>query len=98
VPTYERRPRFDRDYGRLSDEQRAAFSRAVRQLIADLRAGSGRFHPSLRVHRIDARRGVWLLSFGADLRATFSYGTPRRESDAHIVWRRAGRHGVYRKP
>jgi hypothetical protein len=70
----------------------------VRQLIADLRAGAGRFHPSFRVHRIDARRSVWSLRFGADLRATFSYGTPHHESDTHIVWRRIGRHNVYREP
>ncbi len=98
MPTWERRPRFNRDYDRLTGAERTAFKRAVTQFIADLRAGAGRFHPSLRVHRIDSRRGVWSLSFGPDLRATFSYGTPRQEGDAHIVWRRVGRHSVYREP
>jgi hypothetical protein len=38
------------------------------------------------------------VRFGADLRATFSYGTSHRESDTHIVWRRICRHNVYREP
>lgn len=97
MPTYERRPRFDRDYERLTAAQRTAFKRAVAQFIADLRGGSGRFHPSLRVHRIDSRRGVWSLSFGADLRATFAYGDPR-SGEAHIVWRRLGSHDIYPEP
>jgi len=98
VPTYERRLRFDRDYARLTDDEKAAFKLAVRRLIADLGAGSGRFHPSLRVHRIDSRRGVWAISFGGDLRATFSYGTAQRTGDAHVIWRRVGSHSIYREP
>jgi len=97
VPTYERRPRFDRDYDRLTAAEKTAFKRAVRQFIADLRGGSGRFHPSLRVHRIDSRRGVWSISSGGDLRATFSYGS-QREGAAHIIWRRIGRHSIHREP
>jgi len=95
VPTWERRPRFNRDYGQLTVEERRAFKRAVTRFIADLRAGTGRFHPSLRVHRIDSRRGVWSLSFGPDLRATFAYGPSRIEGEAHVVWRRIGGHDFY---
>jgi len=86
------------DYSQLSTADQAAFHRAVRQFVADLAAGNGRFHSSLRVHRIDARRGVWSMSFGDDLRATFSYGQPRKPGDTHIRWRRIGHHDVYREP
>lgn len=98
MPTYERRPRFDRDYQDLTAADKTAFKRAVRRFVADLRDGSGRFHPSLRVHRIDSRRGVWSISCGGDLRATFSYGNREGQGDAHIVWRRVGRHAIYRAP
>ncbi len=97
MPTYERRPRFDRDYARLTAAEKAGFKRAVAQLVTDLRAGTGRFHPTLRVHRIDSHRGVWSMTFGPELRATFSYGTPRH-GDAHITWRRIGHHAIYREP
>lgn len=96
MPTWERLPRFAHDYRRLSAAEKTAFKRAVRQFVADLRDGRGRFHPSLRVHRIDTRRGVWSLSFGNDLRATFTYGA--HGDDAHIIWRRIGRHSIYREP
>ncbi len=98
MPTYERRLRFDRDHARLTDDEKAAFKLAVRRFIADLGAGSGRFHPSLRVHRIDSRRGVWAISFGGALRATFSYGTAQRTGDAHVIWRRIGSYSIYREP
>jgi hypothetical protein len=98
MPTYSPRPRFLREHSRLSEEEKAALKRAVRQFVSDLRAGTGRFHPSLRVHRIDGRRRVWSLSFGADLHATFSYGPPQESGDAHIIWRRVGGHAIYREP
>ena len=98
MPTYERLPRFHTDYAQLTAEQRAAFRDAVGQLIADLRNGTGRFHPSLRVHRIDAQRGVWSMSFGSDLRATFAYGQAKHAGEPHIIWRRIGHHRIYRQP
>jgi hypothetical protein len=50
------------------------------------------------VHRIDAQRGVCSVSFGSDLRATFAYGEAKREGEPHIIWRRIGRHRIYRQP
>jgi len=97
VPTYELRPRFDRDHRRLTAADKAAFIKSVSQFVADLRSGRGGFRPSLRVHSVDARRGVSSISFGADLRATFSYGD-ELTGDAHIIWRRVGSHRVYREP
>lgn len=95
MPTYAPRPRFLREYERLTPAEQKAFRHAVGRFIADLRAGGTRFHPSLRVHRIDSQRGVWSLSFGPDLRATFSYGPAQRENDPHVIWRRIGKHNIY---
>ena len=47
--------------------------------------------------KLPAARGVWSLSFGDNLRATFSYGT-EHQGDAHIIWRRIGGHDIYREP
>ena len=98
MPTYELRPRFWRDFGRLSKADQDAFKQAVELFREGL--SSGRFHPNLRVHRVDSAPGIWSLSWGSvnDGRATFQYGTPQRAGEAHIVWRRVGKHGIYRRP
>jgi hypothetical protein len=62
MPTYERFPRLARDYDGLSGAERATLKRTVALFVSGLRAGTGRFHPSLRVHRIDTRRGLWSLT------------------------------------
>jgi len=97
-PTYEPLPRFWRDYEGLSEADREAFKQAVELFKEGLVAGH--FHPGLRIHRIDSAPGVWSLSWGSgnDGRATFQYGSPRREGEAHIIWRRVGRHSIYRRP
>lgn len=98
MPTFERLARFDRDWADLSADERQAFREAVRLFLDGLRASRGRFHPSLRVHRIDGTDDIWSLSFGADARATFQYGEPIRSGESHIVWRRIGGHTIYRRP
>lgn len=60
--------------------------------VADLQAG-GAYRPSLRIKRLSGYRGLWEISFGADLRATFEFG-----DHAHITWRRIGTHDIFRDP
>lgn len=98
MPTYELLPRFWRDYGRLSRADQDAFRRAVELFREGLAAD--RFHPKLRVHRIDSAPGVWSLSWGSDSdgRATFQYGRSRGGGEAHVIWRRVGTHAIYRRP
>jgi hypothetical protein len=98
VPTYEPLPRFWRDFDDLSDKQKRTFQDAVMLFKEGL--VSGQFHPSLKVHRIDAAPGVYALSWGDDNegRATFQYGKPKRRGEAHVIWRRVGTHAIYRRP
>lgn len=98
MPTYEPLPRFWRDFDRLSKADRKAFKQAVELFRGGLAAG--RFDPRLRVHRIDSAPGVWSLSWGSDNdgRATFQYGSSRVAGEAHIIWRRVGKHAIYRRP
>jgi hypothetical protein len=97
VPTYERLPRFDRDYAALSSEQRDAFRKAVRKFVEDLERGQG-FRRSLRVKGIQRAEGVFEFTWAKDGRATFSYGEPAHEGEPHIVWRRIGTHDVFQRP
>jgi hypothetical protein len=41
---------------------------------------------------------VWEVTFAADGRATFEYGTEVVAGEAHVVWRRVGTHGVLADP
>jgi hypothetical protein len=93
VPTYERLPRFDRDYEALSPEERAAFRRAVGRFVEDLQAGRP-FRRGLRVKAVQRAAGVFELTWASNGRATFQYGEPIREGEAHIIWRRVGAHAI----
>src|SRR5947208_17088330 len=98
MPTFQWLPRFDQDLRRLTKDEREEFMKAVRLFVNGLKEGRGRFHRSLRVHRLDGTNGVWSISWGDEGRATFHYSQLAREGEAHIVWRRVGTHAIYRQP
>ena len=93
MPTYTRLPRFDRDFAALTAEERLQFAKAVGNFIADLKAGGG-FRKGLRVKGVQGSRGVYEMTWAADGRATFSYGTSIRDGDPHVIWRRVGKHRI----
>lgn len=96
MPTYERRPRFDRDLERLTLEQRSAFRRAVGRFVEDLERGEG-FRKGLRVKGIRGAAGVFELTWADDGRVTFEFGRSRGEGP-HVIWRRVGTHEVFGRP
>jgi hypothetical protein len=57
-----------------------------------------RFHPRLRVKRVQGAPQVWEMSWAPDGRATFEYGPEVRPGEAHIIWRRIGTHSIFRQP
>ena len=96
MPTYQPRPRFLRDFKRLTAEQAAAWEKALDLFVDCLRRGS--VDPSLRVKRVRGYPGVWEMTWAPDGRATFQYGDEIRPGDPHIIWRRIGTHGIFRSP
>jgi hypothetical protein len=96
MPTYERDPRFIRDFSRLSLEERRAFRAAVVKFLEDL--PSRRFRAGLRIRDVEGRPGIWEMTWASDGRATFSYGPEVRPGEPHVVWRRIGDHGIFRDP
>ena len=97
MPTYERLPRFDKDYAALSAEEKAAFKAAARKFVEDLKRGQG-FRKGLRVKGVQGSPGIYELTWANDGRATFAYGESRGRGEPHVVWRRIGTHGVLRRP
>jgi hypothetical protein len=97
-PTYEAGPRAQREYLRLSVEQRRAFRAARGRLVAGLRESPPRFDPALRVKRVQGHQGVWELTWAPDGRATFAYGAKVRPGEAHVIWRRIGDHSILSDP
>jgi hypothetical protein len=98
VPTFERLPRFDREFRRMSREFQAAFLRMLPVFIEALRAGPTSFPPGLRVKRVQGAEGVWEITFAPDGRATFAYGPEVRPGEVHVIWRRVGTHDVLADP
>jgi hypothetical protein len=98
VPTFERLPRFDREFRRLPHELQRAFLAALPAFIAALRDSPPAFPPGLRVKRVRGAVGVWEMTFAPDGRATFSYGDEIVPGEAHVIWRRVGTHDVLGKP
>lgn len=88
MPTYLRSPRFIKDHGELSRAERQQFRRAVDLFVQGLASGSGRFHPSLRVHRLGSTTDVWSLTWGkgGKGRATFRFGDQVRAGEPHVEW------------
>jgi hypothetical protein len=97
MPTYDVTSRFQKDYARLSADDRKRFQQAVAKFIEDLRRGRG-FRPGLRVDGVEGTRGVFEMTWAPDGRATFEYGDRSRPGDAHVVWRRIGSHAILANP
>lgn len=96
MPTFESLAQFDREYAKLTREQRKAFQRAVQLLVAGLRDGG--FGQRLRVKRVRGTSDVWEMTWAPDGRATWQYGPEQRPGESHVVWRRIGTHQIFRSP
>ena len=96
MPTYTRLPRFDKDFARLSDDERAKFRAAVEKFVVDLKAG--KFRSGLRVKGVEGAPGIYEMTWAPDARATFEYGPEVREGEPHVIWRRCGGHEVFGAP
>jgi hypothetical protein len=97
MPTFDKLPRFQKDFDKLSPDNRERFRRAVARFVDDLERGRP-FRSGLRVQGIAGARGLFEMTWAPDGRATFHYGEPEREGQAHVVWRRVGTHDVFTNP
>ena len=97
MPTYAWLARLAADFGALSPDQQAAFLTAVSQFVDDLQRGRG-FRKGLRVKGVTGAGGIFEMTWADNGRATFEYGEPVREGEAHIVWRRIGTHAIFIEP
>ena len=98
MPTWATTEQFERDYARLTSEERTLFKRAIEKFVGDLRSGKG-FRPGLRVKSMQNAPGIHEVTWEIhDGRATFEYGESMKAGEAHIVWRRVGGHEIFRDP
>jgi hypothetical protein len=94
VPTFDRTPRFDRDFDKLTAEQQERFVRVVLDEFApDVTAGQ--FRPKLRVKCVQGAPGVFEMTWAKDGRATWQYGPEQRPGTPHVIWRRIGGHAIF---
>lgn len=97
MPTYAWLARFWSDFKRLSPDEQTAFLAAVTDFVTDL-SKKDPFRKSLRVKGIQGKLGVFEMTWSGGGRATFEYGTPLRDNDVHIIWRRVGTHNIFNQP
>jgi hypothetical protein len=98
-------PTFDRDFHKLSDSEREAFMTFIREQFIPAIKGyeenvkNFSWPKNLRYEHLTATKGIFAVtwSFSApDGRATFEYET--FEGELYLVWRRVGRHVIYKNP
>jgi hypothetical protein len=99
MPTFETLPRFERDWKKLTPEQKALFRKVVTEaFVPDLTDPERPFRPGLRVKGVTAHPGVFEMTWDGDGRATFTYGEQKIAGQAHIIWRRIGTHAIFTPP
>jgi hypothetical protein len=96
VPTYDILGPCRQDWSNLNREQRRQFRRALAKFLQDL--PTHHFRAGLRVRDVEGHPGVWEMTWAGEGRATFMYGTPVREGEIHIIWRRIGGHEIFDNP
>ena len=96
MPTYEAGPAFFRDLDHLSARERNASFAAVRKFVADL--DEGHLRAGLRVKAMPGYPGVYEMSWAPDGRATFSFGSPVKGGQTHVILRRIGTHDIFDRP
>jgi hypothetical protein len=99
MPTYQTLPRFLEDYGRLMEEEKTEFWRAIRALVEDLDNGR-RIRHDLRPKRVHYRnrKDLWEITWANDGRAIFRYGEAQQPGKAHVIWLQVGSHDILRAP
>lgn len=97
MPTYDVFDSFRRDLEKLTPQQRRAFRIAVTAFVEDLAARRG-FRKGLRVKKMRGYDDIWELTWAADGRATFEFGSEHHPGEAHVVWRRIGTHSIFERP
>lgn len=97
MATFEKLPRFVKDFDQLSEEDKARFREAVKKFVDDLKRGKG-FRRGLRVRGVEGTANIYEMTWAPNGRATFHYGKSLRDREPHIVWRRVGSHSVLGEP
>lgn len=97
-PTFSVAARAAREFAKLNPRDRVRFNRARVTFVEALRADPSALPPNLRVKRVQGHDGIWELTWAADGRATFQYGTEQVPGEPHVRWRRIGSHSILSDP
>ena len=99
MPTFETLPRFERDWKKLTPEQKELFRKVVTEaFVPDLTDPERPFRSGLRVKGVTAHPRVFEMTWDGDGRATFTYGEQKIAGQAHLIWRRIGTHAIFTPP
>lgn len=93
MPTFFATNQFQREFKKLTPEQRLLFMQAVTRLVNGLR--QRQLPRALRVKRFQGHDGVWEMSWADDGRALFTYGEAVKTGEPHVIWLRVGGHEIF---
>lgn len=100
---YQRTESFRGDYGRLSEDERKLFRKALTDFIAaaERKAAdpAAKWPKTLRVKDVEGAPGIWEMTWsfsGPDGPATWEW--VEVDGDPAIRWRRVGNHSIFRDP
>ena len=101
---YRALPRFKDDWGKLTSEEQSKFYETLKDFVKacdafGLTPGSYRWPAALRVKPMKDAPGIWEMTWsfsGPDGRATFEF--EKVSGELRVVWRRVGRHEIYKSP
>ncbi|WP_282857498.1 hypothetical protein [Pseudoclavibacter helvolus] len=101
---FKKLPQFERDYNKLTPEERAKFKEMLAVFIPAcdryaLDVSGYTWPASLRFEKLTSTKSVLAITWsfsGPDGRATFQFDTV--DGELMVVWRRVGRHSIYKSP
>ncbi|WP_198319392.1 hypothetical protein [Actinopolyspora erythraea] len=95
----KRTPRFEKDFKKLTREQRRTFQHVLdTKFLPALDQSPPSFPPSLRVKRVHGTNGVREMTWDGDGRMTWQYELEHAPGVTTVILRRVGTHGIFGDP
>jgi hypothetical protein len=98
APTFDRLAQFKRDYVKLTPSERERFRTAVKKFVAPLSTTPPGNVGEPFVRELKKHPGFFEMRFAKDTRAIYTFGTPVRRGQPHVVWCRIGNDDALDRP
>jgi len=98
VPTFEKLPRFQKDWKTLEHDLQVRFRDKVKKEFVPAINEGFPYPGGLRMKGIQGATGIWEMTWAPNGRATWQFGEEITKGDPHVIWRRIGNHEIFNLP